>query len=348
MSDLKYLETSITDLLCSNACVVIPDMGAFLIRQSPASANPFSGEVRPAGQTLFFNPAITTDDGLLTSQWREHFGTDYAGASALISACRQQILDQIRERRNYQLGKLGNFFLNAEGKLLFLPFAGVNLDKKAFGLHPVLLNETQVSPDAAQKPEIHVREESKPYTEAAKAPAVEEAEVLGMEVVGRRERRGMIWKVAATFCLISLTAAAVYYGQHLLRTQRDVQSAASTQVPVSGAAAEEVTEKKSSETVYKTEVKDINALNAHLKTQSGDVFVCGGTYMNKELALNECRQWNKLGIPAVIGRKKGSSLVKVVIGRYNTEEEASAWLEALPVISGFHAGVLIAPISIEE
>lgn len=347
MSDLKYLETSITDLLCGNACVVIPDMGAFLIRQSPAAANPFSGEVRPAGQTLFFNPAITADDGLLASYWREHFGTDYAGASALIAACRQQILDQIRERRNYQLGKLGNFFLSAEGKLLFLPFAGVNLDKKAYGLHPVLLNESQSNNEAVKKPEIHVREESKPYPETEKSPEVEEAEVLGMEVIGRRERRGMLWKVAATICLISLTAAAVYYGQHFLRSHRDVQSAASTHVPVSG-SAEDVTKKKSEEAVYKTANRDINAMNAHLKNKTGDVFVCGGTYMDKGLALNECRQWHTFGYPAVLGRKKGSSLVKVVIGRYNTEEEASEWLEALPVISGFHAGVLIAPISIEE
>lgn len=349
MSDLKYLERSVTELLSGNACVVIPDMGAFLLRQSPASANPFSGEIRPAGQTLFFNPAITADDGLLTSRWREHFGTDYAGAAAMISDCHRQIIEQIRENRNYQLGRLGNFFLNAENKLLFLPFAGVNLDKKAFGLYPVTLTGSANQQTINRDPEIQIRTEPHLFTENATSPEapVEEAEVLGMEVVEIQNRRGILWKVAATLCLVSLTAVAVYCGKNMLRARRDVQSAAATQAPVQP-PSEDHTAKESPSVVYQTVEKDINELNALLKTVQGDVFICGGTYMDRALAINECKTWNKLGVAAVVGRKKGSSLVKVVLGRFNSDEEASARLEKLPANTGFHAGVLIAPITIEE
>jgi hypothetical protein len=85
----------------------------------------------------------------------------------------------------------------------------------------------------------------------------------------------------------------------------------------------------------------------NIKEGKGDVFICGGAYLSRKLAENECRSWKKAGIPAVIGNKNGSSLVKVVVGRFETEQAASEYLEKLPINTGFHAGLLTARLQFD-
>ena len=88
-------------------------------------------------------------------------------------------------------------------------------------------------------------------------------------------------------------------------------------------------------------------MNVHMeqiKNGEGLVFVCGGSYMSDKLATNECNTWKKMGIPAVIGKKHGSSLLKVVLGRFSNEEAASTFLQQMPINSGFHAGLLTADL----
>ena len=141
MTDLLKLETALTELLSTHECVVIPNLGAFLLRSFPASANPFSGEIKPSGQTLFFNPSITTDDGLLVTHWRYMNGCDYTTAHQAIQELVLSITGKLTSSRSLALGKLGNFFLHSEGKLLFLPASPLNLSKDAFGLAPLSLKE---------------------------------------------------------------------------------------------------------------------------------------------------------------------------------------------------------------
>lgn len=351
MMDFRVIESGITALLSKHECVVIPEFGAFLLRHAPASANQFSGEIRPAAETVFFNPGITADDGLLASYIRTENGTDYAGALAMLASYRQHVQSFLDEHRNYPLLQLGNFFRNAEGKLLFLPLSGVNLDKKGFGLTPITLLEaapTRTAP-VAKVQELVSEPVAEPaatrtwVTEPAVAPA-EEADVIAVshEI---KTNRGIWWKAAATVCMISLSAVAVYYGKSLLKMNGRKQVASTTVV---APQAEPAIEKKSVDTVYREATKDINEENLLLKTRKGAVFVCGGSYMNMQLAKNECATWHKLGVPAVIGRKPGSSLVKVVLGRFKTEVEASDYLQQLPGNTGFHAGTLIANIQFED
>ena len=356
MTDLQRLENAITELLMQHECVIIPNLGAFLLRSFPASANAFSGEIKPSGQTLFFNPSVITDDGLLLNKWRQTLGIDYATAQKSIQELVETISNNVKSKRSQPLGNLGNFFLHSDGKLLFLPSASVNLSKSAFGLAPIKINELiGSSSNRTNVAVIETAPVSHDKTTVENAEEIEEAEVVELKISHQRSK-SIFWKIAAAFCLISLSAAAVYYGKLFNSQRQQVQMA--SQIPAAPAKVsveEKLTtslesnksvesNKKASAFVSLLKEEDMNKGMEHITNGKGTVFICGGSYLTTKLAEIECNSWKKAGIPAVIGKRKGSSLVKVVIGRYENEQDASAFLQDMPINSGFHAGLLTAKL----
>jgi hypothetical protein len=353
MTDLQRLESAITELIGTHECVVIPNLGAFLLRSFPASANPFSGEIKPSGQTLFFNPAITSDDGLLLTHLRYQTGCDYHTAQKTIQSLVALILDSVKANRSFPLGKLGNFFLHHEGKILFLPSSALNMSKSAFGLGNLVIEELiksrRVNPVATS---THA-ENGAPSKQTNTEVEIQEANVIELKP-NQPKSRGFVWKIAASVCLVSLSAAALYYGNFLNRTGQSVQLAShlpshhtseSKSTNVESINAE--SNKKSTITVSFLSANDMNKEMEKIMSGKGNVFICGGSYMSENLAENECKSWRKNGIPAVIGRKAGSVLIKVVVGRFENDKDASAFLEKLPVNTGFHAGLLTAQLKFD-
>ena len=135
------LDRALRELIYEHNCVTVPSFGSFILRESQASANKFTGDIRPSGQTIFFNNAITADDGILANFYRENLGITYSKALEYIQDDTEQIVRSLRERRNFPFGNVGNFFLNAEGKVFFLPSGSLNISKKTFGLNVFRLEE---------------------------------------------------------------------------------------------------------------------------------------------------------------------------------------------------------------
>jgi cell division septation protein DedD len=350
MTDLQRLEKAVTDLLGTHECVIIPDLGAFLFRSFPASANVFSREVRPSGQTLFFNPSITTDDGLLINHWRISTGSDYQTAQKSLKELVNHIIEKVSAKRSLALGKLGNFFLHNDGKLLFLPTASLNLSKDAFGLAPLKISKPEVKGATnTEIPLVKTTVHAGGRINFTETESIPEAEVVEMKVHQHRSK-GFIWKIAASVCVVSLSAASIYYGKFLNNNKSGVQLA--SHVPATPATDKDpvasVIKEKNTTAVYLLTAEDMNREMDKIKTGNGNVFICGGSYLSLKLAENECNSWKKAGIPAVIGNKKGSSLVKVVIGRFDSEENASAFLQKMPINAGFHAGLLTAKLQFKN
>jgi nucleoid DNA-binding protein len=353
MTDLQRLENAVTELLSTHECVVIPNLGAFLLRSFPASANPFSGEIKPSGQTLFFNPSITNDDGLLLTHWRHQTGLDYTSAQLAIKDLVAFIINSVKTARSCSFGQLGNFFLHNDNKLLFLPSSALNLSKAAFGLGNIVLDEI-----VKNQTIHHVKTVEKTETSAENVTLKVDAEIQEAEIIelnfSQQKSKGLIWKIAASVCLISLSAATIYYGKYFSQTRQNVQTASHMPASQPTTPAEEKTtinkttsNKNSENFVSLLTETDMNMGMAAIKDGEGNVFICGGAYLSRALAENECRGWKKAGIPAVIGNKKGSSLVKVVIGRFENEQSASTYLEKLPINTGFHAGLLTAKLQFD-
>ncbi len=60
-----------------------------------------------------------------------------------------------------------------------------------------------------------------------------------------------------------------------------------------------------------------------LLDQTGSIFIVGGSYMTANAARIECQQWIQAGTPAAIFKPKNSSFYRIVLGRFNTKQEAN-------------------------
>lgn len=328
MERLEKLAEVLIDLLEEHECVVFPEAGAFLLRRTNASANVFNKEIKPSGTTVFFNPSISTDDGLLCNRWKDLHGLSYLAASTAISELKNEILNTIEKTGHVHLGTLGHFLKNQEGKLLFIPSPLLNFNRNTFGLWPLQLKAAPV-----EKVKPGIIENAQPIL--ANKPVEIYAEPEDAQVVASKENirtqpKGMFWKVAAAVSLITLSLAAVIYGKGYLQNHKD-QVASHIPADTSPKPAEESTQqlkskpseqKKIAETVYLFDAEEIKEMEAYIAEGNGEWFITGGTYMSEFLTQNEIAAWKKLGLPAKIGKKDGSSLNKVVIGRFRTEQEA--------------------------
>jgi hypothetical protein len=349
MEKLEKLADTLYQLLENHECVIFPETGAFLKRKSSAAVNAFSKEIKPSATTIFFNPSIVTDDGLLVNAWRFSTGSNYSDAFADIVSLKDEIQNHLKSNGHCNFGQLGNFLKNAEGKILFLPSPKLNLSKSTFGLNPFLISEPAAVSGKTEtitvSPAVKISEiELKPSQPA------EEAVVIDINGAEKNRPKGVIWKVAAAVSLITLSLAAVIYGKALMHNNQQQQSASQftieqkekTVAPVESPKVE--TTAKTEKTIYLFSEEDINSQMAEMKNGKGTWFVTGGSYMSDYLAANEVSGWKKLGIPALIGKKKGSSLQKVTLGRFNTEAAALDFIAKISVYSSIKASATLADI----
>jgi hypothetical protein len=327
-----HISHTVEELLLQHECVIVPGLGGFLMRSFQASANPFSKELRPSGQSVFFNAALTQDDGLVAKHWSEQQGLTYAAALAELKALGTEIMEQAKVKKPVPFGRMGQFFLNPQGQLFFIPAQSLNLSLEHFGL-PVLrwqALETVSQNDKVEKPAIRI-----PLT--TESVDVEDAEVAAVaeewtEKLEQKLQRNPIWKVAANVVLVMVIAALLVLNvrtfqkayQNRVNEQAGLQLNASvkqeSEKPVE-AELELATEKSTLK--YELGIEGIDALRMDMYQQAGDVFICGGTYITPKMAETECLLWQKLGYDATYIEMENSSLSRVVLARFVSEEEAS-------------------------
>jgi hypothetical protein len=76
-------------------------------------------------------------------------------------------------------------------------------------------------------------------------------------------------------------------------------------------------------------ISGIDSFHQMLSTTKGGTIVSGGSYITLDLAKRECLLWQKLGIDACVVAVKKSSLNKVVLGRFEDEQQASKFAESI-------------------
>ena len=342
MTGIAELEKWITMLIQQHECVVIPRFGAFLLRHAPASANPFNGEIKPTADTLFFNPSVQNDDGLLINEIKVALGCDYATATSTLQSWVENIENTARTQRICKFGNLGNFFINAEGKILFLPQPSLNLSKNSFGLPVISVLPAQSKTESGET--RIVREDVPQAAEDEPETVHEEAVVVDIrEDKNSGKNRSYIWKAAAVISFMTMSVGGGFVLMNFLENTSENQMASAIPQVVKP-AANKVVEKKSDEHVYPGGEEGIKKQMEHLRKGEGFVFICGGSHMNMKLADMEIKRWASLGVPAILCKKEGSSLTKIMLGRFKTEQEASDFLAKMPANSGHSAGLIISDL----
>lgn len=368
MNYTTLIQSQVKELLGLHNCVTIPGLGSFIYRENQASANFFTHEVKVAGRTVFFNNAITADDGLLVQKIREIAGLTYSDSLKLIDTFRDELIEQLNNKRTVSFGDLGNFFINQDKHIFFLPSSGLNLDPNSYGL-PVLKLSADIPKTQKKAAEIV----SQPVVEEKPTPAPiqpikqeveEEATVISVEVdETHSKRKSNWWKIAAGIALLSLSVTGVYYGKQWISGKKNVQQAGVTihpdsadkdnnpqstpttkevpvEVPTPQTTVPEVqnipeTSNKVSEPEVIVEQPAVVEKTIPSATANGKYWVIVSMSITEELANIHSKQWQAAGFDAVVLKPENSSLYRVVLGRYDNANDAELFLNSVTTIPGF-------------
>jgi hypothetical protein len=362
------IEEMVLELLGVHSCVTLPGLGSFIYRESQASSNTFTFELRPSLRTVFFNSAIVADDGLLANRYGELTGISFSQAQNQLSETIAEIKTGLEKSRNLVFGKLGNFFLNGENQIFFFPSPSLNLSHDTFGLPVIKLDELEKPKQAAPVLTSSKNDEKAASFSKEETETFEEAEVLFVEESAPR-KRSWIWKAAAAIAILMLAGTGTYFGRKLFTpSSPGKQSQAAIDTPVAQNSAtdqvennpvtttapttEPEPEKATTESipqpapqiveetapvlapeVTKEEAKpastELSAME-QLQAAKGKYFVVGGKYLDENLARLECRGWNNRNIRAVVFKAENSSLYKVILQRFSSADAAQAFIGSLP------------------
>lgn len=344
MINKQFIE-SIQQLLIQEHCVVIPNFGAFVLRDSHSTINSFTKELKPQHSNVYFNRDIILDDGLLSNQLKEIMGLSFKEAATYIQNCVIEIEESVKDKKMCNLSPLGNFFKNAEGEIFFIGNNNLNLNTQTFGLKPIKWS-IHLSELPKQIPSIE-NKESKEVINDAIVIEISEEEQSTTEI---KHRKNQFWNIAANVALITFSLGILYMNSIFLKSALTNNSnELASNIPVVSKVEKEKELSESSVMVVNGQIIQLDQNNRAIDIErekfqaqpsvedfrmdiaqgKGKYFVVGGSYITEDAAKIECRQWNQLNQNATFIKVKNSTLLKVVIKRFESGKDASKFVETL-------------------
>lgn len=128
------LATYINDLLYRYECVIIPGFGALLTQYHSAQIDSVTNTFYPPGKTLSFNRQLQTNDGLLANYVASVEKCSYESALQKIRNFTGRLSLQLSEGNTISIINIGDFSLNEENSVQFVPSKKQNFNTAAFGL----------------------------------------------------------------------------------------------------------------------------------------------------------------------------------------------------------------------
>ncbi len=128
------LSTYINDLLYRHECVIIPGFGAFLTQYHSAKIDSTTHTFYPPGKTLSFNRQLQTNDGLLANYVASVERCSYETSLQKIRNFTGTLSLQLSEGESITLNNIGDFYLNEEKSVQFVPSKKQNFCTASFGL----------------------------------------------------------------------------------------------------------------------------------------------------------------------------------------------------------------------
>jgi cell division septation protein DedD len=131
------ITTYISELLYEHNCVILPGFGGFIANRLPSKVNEAQQRVEPPRKVVVFNVNLSQNDGLLADHISKADNISFDLAAEQIRNFVDELRTELNLKRNYTLKGIGDFFLNMEDKIVFIPEADINFAKETYGLFPV-------------------------------------------------------------------------------------------------------------------------------------------------------------------------------------------------------------------
>lgn len=192
------IEKLVEQLLHRHECVILPDFGGFIVRDSPCNFNASKDVLKPFAKHIFFNPHLIQNDGLLVSEIQKSENLNYNEALDFCKSEIDKLRNEVELNANKSFGKLGTFH-KGQSTIWFAPSSNINLSVDSYGLGPINISQVHSIADLNEEIAIEIKEKTSETT-PDKTP------IVSIEI----PKRGLKpWLVAAS---VALLAHFIYLG----------------------------------------------------------------------------------------------------------------------------------------
>lgn len=146
-----FIEQLFIQLLHSKECVVLPELGSFIVRESPANYNQQTLTLKAASKTLFFNQFLKDNDGLLFAEIQKKEGISFEKAAEVYNAWYTNFKQYISAHHEYHVKELGCFKTNENNQFWFESHPKLNLNTQTYGLYPVQIEKPLVASNVKEE-----------------------------------------------------------------------------------------------------------------------------------------------------------------------------------------------------
>ncbi len=236
------LSVYISELLKTNDCVIIPDLGGFIVNYQSARYEGQSNQFAPPAKEIIFSGKLKKNDGLLVNYVSEHEGVGYLEARKIVSEYVSEYLFKLENGETVEFELIGTLRYDQNEHLLFEAGNYQIVRTDAFGL------------DAFHFPEL-VSKYHQPVKPVFRDKAPEP----------QRNRRPAVNREAVKYLLIAIPVIALLYFlpvskllnfKHLENQQTpNTASLTITDAPVSIKPEAKASEKEDTQDVHMSEPK---------------------------------------------------------------------------------------------
>ena len=134
---VEKLSQHIEKLLLKHDCVIIPDLGGFIVNYESARFVPAKNLFVPASRKIGFNIHLTYNDGLLAQSFMQVEKCSYESAMKLIKHEVEEAMKMLKTDEKINIGTIGSLSINENNQLVFERNEAIALAPQYFGLEEI-------------------------------------------------------------------------------------------------------------------------------------------------------------------------------------------------------------------
>lgn len=186
--NMILVEEILSELLLQHSCVIIPEFGGFVAKQSSAKIDFDRNLIIPPSKQLLFNKHLVSNDGLLINELALKTNCSFQDSENRVFQFVDEINSGLKKSKFFELSKIGTFHLDSEGNINFKQDRYFNLLLNAYGLVSVEF----IPKDHAEKIEDDKKNEKDP-------------KIISIKPVKRNT-----WKYVAAACILPIAFYSIW------------------------------------------------------------------------------------------------------------------------------------------
>lgn len=313
------LATHIERLLWVHDCVIVPNLGGFVLQSKAAVYVEGEHIFRPVRKEILFNTTLTYQDGLLSESYMKTYHVSFRKANEMVAQDVEALRCRLFENKQLDLGALGSLSVGEEGQLVFSAVEDPFLDVEAYGL-----------PSFYFKPLVLLRSEQRDLLVPAKELSGKKKENAIYIRINRGALRAgaAVAAVAALIFLVSTPVKDVNHSMYTASFVPEITLVKKNTKPESSELKEADTTRLSLETTDKPAPSSSSDVQAIVQKNKKLYYVVIGSFPNEELSEKYIRQIDRNLSPNVGYVRKGDN-VRVYSDKFDNREDAEAYMYRL-------------------